>query len=123
MSERSEKANKIIFEVPMFNNYERPDGFLCPHDSACHGLFYYYINASKAYKDIICDPMVYEGDEDPNVNFKELFISISVMYGVEPEVMAKHWHCIDMQVKLLGESMIILPDEERYRFNNPLKVN
>ena len=56
-----------------------------------------------------------EGDPDCVPNFRQLFTSTAIMYGVQPEQMIKFWGNVDMQCDVLGIGK--LPDEDCYRFN------
>ncbi len=103
---------KISFHPPTFQAYETPQGWL-QHDAACHALFYYYLIARRNFEEHIKDPIVYEGDADPEVNFKQLFSSIAIAYGVQPEKMLRFWSNIDLQCGVL--KLPKLPEE--YRFN------
>lgn len=105
---------RLKFDTPRFFDYAPPNGFL-PYDAPNNALFYYYLLARKAYEEIILDPLVLEGERDPEANFRQLFTSVAIAYGVKPEEMAKCWHNVDMQCHALD--MPLLPDEERYRFN------
>lgn len=104
----------IKFTMPIFQQYLAPEGFLV-RDKACHALFYYYLIAHNTYETHIKDVIVYEGDPDPQYNFKQMFSSAAACYGVQPEQMVQFWRNVDMQCDLLG--LPILPDEERFRFN------
>lgn len=105
-------------QVPLFPGYMRPNGYLLP-DRPCHGLFYYYLSAQRVYEqNVEVKRIVYEGDPDPIVVFRNLFTSISALYGVSGEMMSKYWECVDAQCDLMG--FPLLPDEEKYRFNSPI---
>jgi len=104
----------IKFTMPVFNGYLVPDGFLM-NDLACHALWYYYLIARGTYETHILDPIVYEGDKDPEFNFRQMFTSVATSYGVQPEVMIKFWNNIDLQCWAL--QLPTLPDEDKYRFN------
>lgn len=102
-----------------FTQYNMPIGFLVK-DSACHALFRYYLMARQTYETHVLDPIVYEGEKDPEYNFKQLFSSVAKMYGVEPEHMTKYWINVDMQCDLLG--LPLMPDEEKYRFDRVQEI-
>ena len=104
----------IAFNMPVFHDYVIPEGFLVD-DLASHALWYYYLIARGTYETHIMDPIVYEGDKDPEFNFKQVFTSVATAYGVEPEIMVKFWDRVDMQCKQL--QLPTLPDEDKYRFN------
>jgi len=108
------KPINIVFQPPTFRQYEPPDGCLISNP-ACHALWYYYIVAYENYRTYVIDPIIMEGDPDPVVNFKQLFSSIALAYGVKPEKMIKFWDKIDAQCFILG--IPELPDQEEYRFN------
>lgn len=110
------KEKKITFEIPMFVSLEKPNGFLCIKDRACHGCFSYAVRARQAYETHYQGfAVAYEGDLDTQVNFLQLFKSIALWYGVQPEEMTRHWQCVDMQFVALALPQ--LPDEERFKFN------
>ena len=99
--------------------YITPNGFL-DYENESHALFFYYINAQRIYETYIKnEPIVLEGDADPEYNLQELFISIAKLYNVHPENMANAWHQVDMQCRLLN--LPLLPTETRYRFNNSVR--
>lgn len=104
----------IAFTPPTFRAYEQPHGWLL-HDQACHALWYYYVVAFNNYREHIHDPIVLEGDKDQVTNFRQLFMSIAIAYGVEPERMVKFWLNVDMQCRALY--LPRLPDEDKYRFH------
>ncbi len=101
-------------QAPIFEMYIMPNGLLTP-DPVEHALFYYYVNARKVYEDFILNqPIIMEGDPDPEYNFRQLFTSTAALYGVKPEEMYKAWSVIDRQV--LSLNLPLLPDEYQYRF-------
>ncbi len=101
--------------MPIFLGYMAPNGFLDEHPES-HALWNYYLCARGAYERTIKDVIVLEGDPDPAANFKQLFVNMAQLYGVQPEAMAKCWRQVDMQCDLIN--MPRLPDEDRYRFNS-----
>lgn len=111
------KPIDITFNPPTFGEYEQPKGWLI-REPACHALFYYYLIARRNYEEHIKDPIVYEGDLDPEVNFKQLFSSIALAYGIEPEKMLKFWSNVDLQCGILD--LPKLPEE--YRFNKAPEI-
>ncbi len=94
------KKTQISFHPPTFQDYESPNGYLA-HDAACHALFYYYLIARKSYEDNVKHPIVLEGDADPELNFKQLFTSIALAYGVDPDRMLKFWSAVNLQCGVL----------------------
>lgn len=104
----------IEFNSKVFNDYLPPNGYLV-NEPACHGLFYYYLLARKQLEETEIDPIIYEDEEWPDINFKQLFSSIAISYGVEPEQMLKFWINVDMQCGVLD--LPKLPDVDRLRFN------
>jgi len=109
----------IKFTVPRFDTYIIPAGWLSI-DTPCHALFYYYLAARRTYENDVKDPIVYEGEPDPEVNFRQLFTSIAVAYGVQPEHMLKYWINVDMQCDLLHIPR--LPAEDKYRFDTVAEI-
>ncbi len=106
---------KIEPNPPFFLNYMQPNGFLDASRES-HGLWNYYVCARLTYETHIVDVIALEDEKETVPNFKQLFTSIAMMYGVQPEAMAKCWPLIDMQCFAL--ELPQLPKEERYRFDN-----
>lgn len=100
-------------QVPLFPGFMRPHGFLTP-DRGCHGLFYYYLCAMRNYEHED-GRVVYEGDMDPIVKYRNLFTSLCALYGVPSEQMCRYWEEVDAQAEFMG--LPLLPDKEEYRFN------
>ena len=105
---------KLTYNCPIFSDYVIPRGYLDTHRES-HALFYYYLCARSTYERVVLDPVVLEGDKDPEANFAQLFTSIAELYGVQPEAMAKCWDLVDSQCRLLNIPK--MPDEDKYRFN------
>jgi len=108
---------KVQWQPRLFMDYVKPNGWL-EKDTTCHGLFFYYLMARKAYEDNIKDPIFIEGDIDLEVNFRQLFTSIARLYGTRPERMVRFWSHVDMQVMAL--KLPKLP--EQYKFNSEIRV-
>ena len=90
MADKRKCGNTIEFDVMIFTDYMAPKGFLT-EDTACHALFYYYLVARNAYEQFERDKLEYEGQVVDDPNYDQLFSSIAVAYGVEPQVMSKFW--------------------------------
>jgi hypothetical protein len=99
---------------PFFLAYMQPNGFLDASREA-HGLWNYYLCARNAYETHISNALVFEGEKDPTVNFRQLFTSMAQMYGVQPNTMAKCWDMVDAQC--VSIDLPKMPDKECYRFN------
>lgn len=99
---------------PFFLGYQQPHGYLDSSREA-HGLWNYYLCARNAYETHVVDVIAFEGEDDPRVNFRQLFTSMATLYGIEPNSMAKCWDMVDAQCRLL--ELPKLPNEERYRFD------
>jgi hypothetical protein len=110
----------IQFHPPIFPSLIAPHGFLT-NKRQTHALWYYYLSARQAYENIVVDPIVYEGEDDPSADFRQLIERIAIIYGVSVEEMVKCWDVVDMQCFAL--KLPKLPDEERYRFNRIGRVN
>lgn len=111
----------ITFEPILFPGYIVPNGFL-DRNRESHALWFYYLHARGTWENNVQNnPWVYEGDLDPGFNFRQLFNSIALIYGVEHSAMAKCWPMIDLQC--LALQLPTLPDEERYRFNRAIILN
>lgn len=113
------KFDKLVFDMPVFPEYEAPNGFLDNYLES-HALWYYYLLARNTWERQVDKPIVLEGEKDPEPNFHQLLQSIAHVYGIKLEGMVKCWPQIDKQCELLG--LPKLPDEERYRFNRPIIV-
>jgi len=112
-------SSVITFTPPTFEEYETPRGWL-QHDPACHALWYYYITASNNYREHIEDPIVLEGDPDVIPDFSQLFTSIAMMYGVQPEKMIQFWSNVDMQCRTL--EIVLMPMNDKFRFNKKPEI-
>lgn len=109
-------GKKLRFSVPIFQDYLPPNGMLDEYLET-HALFYYYLLAMRQYQEKIESvPIVLEGNPDPQVDFKQLYLSVARMYEVDPEKMANAWHQIDMQCRILGYPP--LPD----KYRKPIRV-
>ena len=104
-------AAGIQVEVPLFPEYIIPNGGLT-NDRTTHALFYYYILAMQAY-DQEKNGIVYEGDKDPEFNYRQIFTSVAKLYGVAPEAMEKCWPSVDTTCHMHG--MPMLPHDNKYR--------
>ena len=110
----TKKSAVISYEVPMFDRYVVPRGFLS-NDIACHALFRYFISAHSAMQRYR-DQVTLEGDPDIiEPNYKALFMSWAQAYGVAPERMVKFWINVDLQADQLG--MTRMPKGDKYRFD------
>jgi len=110
--------HKGKIQVPLFPGFMQPNGYLLP-DRACHGLFYYYLCAQRVYEqNVEVERVIYEGDLDPVLKFRDLFTSLSALYGVSANKMSKYWDVVDKQCDLMGFPR--LPDEEQYRFDSKI---
>ena len=108
------KKAMITYDVPIFEKYISPNGFL-NRDMACQALFRYYLSASDAH-DRWNKQVTLEGDPDiPKPNYKGLFTTWAQCYGVTPERMVKFWPNVDMQCTM--NKFAKLPDVEEIRFN------
>lgn len=114
--------NKARFskEPIVFHELVIPNGFLDEYLET-HALWYYYLCARKTWEDKVDSLIVLEGDDDPTVNFKQLFTTIAFLYDVNPENMANCWPQVDMQCEALNLPQ--LPKEERYRFNSKQEIS
>lgn len=108
------KSLQVVFTPPNFSSYAPPNGFI-PVERAAHALMYYALLAKKQYDELIVDPLVYEGENDVVPNFHQLFKSIALMYGVEPQEMIRFWINVDMQFDVLNLARV--PDADFFRFN------
>lgn len=104
---------------PFFTGYIQPNGYLDASREA-HGLWNYYLCARNTYETHVIDAVVFEGEADATTNFKQLFMSVAQMYGVQPEAMAKCWNMVDRQCEYL--ELPQLPNEERYRFDRTIII-
>lgn len=104
----------IKFEVPIFEKYIIPHGYLSI-ERPCHALWRYYLAARNAYEDIELDQITLEGNPDQTVNYQQLFTSIALSYSVQPEHMVSYWINVDMQCDLLDIPR--MPTADKFRFN------
>lgn len=114
----------VQFDCPVFAAFERPNGFLCNHKThlECHACFYYALTARQAYEEIeLGYEIQYEDALWNQTNYRQQLDSVSVLYGISPDEIVKHFNCVDMQFTTMGFTP--LPDEERFRFNKTPKVN
>lgn len=114
---RHHSFKRASLTLPIFGDYQPPNGFLT-RDRACHALMYYALTARRTYEEVVLDTqIVYEGHDDMQANFRQMFTSIAMLYDVTTQEMTKHWSAVNMQFDALNLPQ--LPDEERYRFNRP----
>lgn len=116
----TELPKNVIMQMPQFVDLIAPLGFLDGYRES-HALWYYYTIARRTYEEVILDPIVLEGEQDPAANFRQMFIGVARAYGVEPEAMAKCWPQVDMQCTAMGYPK--LPDEQRYRYSTTIQIN
>ena len=107
-------------EITMFQDWVIPNGEL---DWAVetHALMFYNLNAYRTYDMYeINDPLIYEGEDDPRCNYKQLFESIAALYGVDPNAMNRRWPMIDNQCLIMG--FPLLPKETKYRYSSIIQL-
>lgn len=97
-----------------FPDYCKPNGWLDPC-MACQALFYYYLLARKTYEETILDPIVLEGDKDPEFSFSGLWTGIAKLYNVQPHEMARWWINVDMQCDVIPTPR--MPAGDQFRFD------
>ena len=115
-----DKSNiKIAFEVQVFPELTKQYGAgLLEHSPECYALWWYYGTAYNVYVHRVRDKILYEGEAEPNTNFKQLFNNIARAYGVEPEAMIRYWPVIDAEC---GRQMLPLMPVG-YRFDKPIII-
>lgn len=112
-SQRVLKNAQITYDVPIFNKYTTPNGFLVS-DMACQALFRYYLSASDVL-DRWEKQITLEGDRDiPKPNYRGLFLTWATCYGVAPERMIKFWPNVDMQCTMSEFKHLPKTDEIRF---------
>ncbi len=109
------KIKTITFEPIIYTKYCIPKGFLA-NTRACQALFFYATRAKHVYDTHVKNPVVLEGDEDPPYDLRQLFKSVALMYGVEPEEMVKYWSNVDMQFHAMGQQKV--PEGDWIRFDS-----
>jgi hypothetical protein len=119
MSDKT-KILTVRFTPHLFPDYVIPLGML-PEHAGAHALFYYYLLARKQYEEIIIDPIVLEGDKDPEFHLKQLFTSIALAYGIEPEEMVKFWPHVDAQCAIT--QLPKMPEGDQFRFNGVSEIS
>ena len=111
----------IKFQITLFIDYQKPNGFLSPCRAA-HGLFFYAVNARRTYEEFELGTRTeFVGNLSMQPNYRQSFESIAAMYGVNPDEMAKYWDEVDMQFVALDIPQV--PKEEKYRLNRTPMVN
>jgi len=112
--------NGFQIELTIFEDMIHPKGHL-DWSMEAHALMFYYLNAMRAYELYeISNPIVYEGHDDPRCNYKQLFLSIASLYGVDPNKMNNYWPMIDMQCTTMG--LPTLPQETKYRYSHIIQL-
>jgi hypothetical protein len=109
---------RVVLDAPFFKEHTAPLGFLA-QDQSCQALFHYYLIA-RTNLEKQADPLVYEGERDPEYDYRSLFKSISVIHATTPEAMSKWWSNVDMECRM--RQLPLIPDEERYRFNRVIEI-
>ena len=110
----------FLAQVPLFIGYQIPNGFLPPEPEA-HALFMYNLMAYELYSSEILNPIRYEGDPYPGPDFLRIMDVICAWYSTSIERIVRFWEPVESQCQHLG--LPTVPDEERYRFNKPGKVD
>lgn len=104
--------DQITWAVPyLFLQYMVPHGYLT-NDRETHACMYYYLIARQNWEKQT-NPIVYEGDKDPEYNYIQLCNSVAKSYGVKPQALAMAWDLIDKTCVM--HKLPLLPNEERYR--------
>lgn len=119
MKRNRSKINLHVTNVRTFPNKTQPLGLLHPH-MACQAMYYYWGLAQENYTQQVKLNIVLEGEKDPEYNYKQLFLTISKIYGVQPEEMVNFWQTVRTQLLMDGEPA--LPELEQYLFNTPITV-
>jgi ferritin-like protein len=88
--------DRIKLEPIIYPHLQIPNGMLGTHREE-HALWYYYTIARFAYESIELNPVVYEGEDDPEVDYKAMRLSVARLYGVLPDEMTRAWQIIDSQ--------------------------
>lgn len=114
------EINNVSVECPLFIEYQKPKGFLCP-ERACHGLFYYYLLARNTWEQEQAN-LVLEDQPDFRGNYRQLFITVATLYGAQPEYMVNHWACVDMQCTALVLPKLRETDELRHNRNPEIRT-
>lgn len=96
--------------LPNFSEFVIPRGYLADHPS-CFALFEYALMATRARK-VELEGLIYEGEDDPQYDYRQLFRSIAWKWGVPPESMVHYWPNVDMQFVAAGTSKV--PEELRF---------
>lgn len=104
-------GKKIFIQPILFFQYMWPNGGLT-NDRETHALFYFYLLSRKNFEEQN-DMIVYEGDPDPQFDYKQLYVSIAKMYNVRPENMANCWKEVDYTCFV--HNLPKLPEQSRLR--------
>ena len=107
----NDQKSAIKTFAPRFSDLVILNGGKLPDRPACHALWYYFVTARRNWEKQ-GNPIVLEGDADPEYNYKQLYTSVAFWFGVSPEEMNKYWSAVDDQCLVLG--LPILPHSLRF---------
>ena len=111
-------VTNIVYNPVRFMAIVKPNGFLINH-MACHALWFYYTLAQRTLEDVVDEPIYYEGEQPPAHNLRQLFVSASHIYGVDPHEMIKFWPNVDLQCIMSGGKKVPAP----WRFDKIPEIN
>lgn len=99
----------IQLDPQSFPEHTAPYGFLA-REPACQALWRYYLTMMRNLEEM--KKPRYEGEPDFVLNWRQLSLGISNMYGLgEPGAMRAYWSNVDLQCTTLG--FMKLPEEYR----------
>lgn len=103
----------LTFSAPYFDELLARNGGFLPPDIPCHALWHYYGIALAAYDKQQHQP-IYEGDTDADFRAEHVFHAIANAHGVSPDEMLKFWPAVELQAKMMGGEVGVLPP--KYKF-------
>ena len=107
---------EVVFECPYFNEFSIAEGGMLPNELGAHALFHYYGLALQQYLRAK-ENLVTEDELSLIFNRKaaeEIFLSISKMHNIRPQVMVRFWKEVEQQRIAMG-GKDHLPEEFKFQ--------
>ena len=94
---------KINLNPPFFPDNTQPNGALID-DPACQACWYYFILATKQLDQTgsIDSQILLEGEPWQAANTDKIRLSITKLYGIEPNDLDRYWNRVWIECKRLG---------------------
>lgn len=99
---------KAKIQMRTYEEYWPPYGFLVANEKACSALWHYYVTAYATHENQTTRK--YEGDQS-EYNFGNLYRTIAILYGADPDKMQNFWPAVNLQAMALG--LPLLPNHRR----------